>query len=148
MRDERGAMAESIFPNNIRAMQCNPGVAPCIIKEVFFPPEGPHEVATLIESAIVYQNTANYEMAVSSYERSRDLWREILNVEKLKNELELFFEMSLGSVYESCGKDEIAMSCYMRAKRIQLVYNHPDQAFPYCGLGSVLYHMDEPAWAL
>ena len=54
----------------------------------------------------------------------------------------------LGSVYESCGKDDIALSSYMRAKKIPLVYNHPDQAFPYCGLGSVLYHMDEPAWSL
>lgn len=56
--------------------------------------------------------------------------------------------MSLGSVYESFGKDDIALSYYMRARKVQLVYNHPDQAFPYCGLGSVLYHMDEPAWAL
>jgi len=29
-----------------------------------------------------------------------------------------------------------------------LPYNHPDQAFAFCGLGSVFYHMDEPAWAL
>ena len=76
------------------------------------------------------------------------MWRATLNVAKLRNELELFFEMSLGSVYESCGKDDIALSCYMRAKAIPLVYNHPDKAFPFCGLGSVLYHMDEPAWAL
>ena len=68
--------------------------------------------------------------------------------DKLRAEIELFFEMSLGSVYESAGKDDIAMSCYNRAKKIQLVYNHPDQAFPFCGLGSVLYHMDEPAWAV
>ena len=45
---------------------------------------------------------------------------------KLRNELELYFEMSLGSVYESCGKDDIALSSYMRAKKIPLVYNHPD----------------------
>lgn len=56
--------------------------------------------------------------------------------------------MSLGSVYESCGKDDIALSSYMKAKKISLVYNHPDLAFPYCGLGSVLFHTDEPAWAL
>jgi hypothetical protein len=47
-------MIENIFPNNIRGSQCNSGVAPCLIKEVFFPPEAPHEVATLIESALVY----------------------------------------------------------------------------------------------
>jgi len=56
--------------------------------------------------------------------------------------------MSLGSVYESCGKDDIAISYYMRAREIKLAYNHPDVAFSYCGLGSVMYHIDEPAWAL
>lgn len=57
--------------------------------------------------------------------------------------------MSLGSVYESAGKDELAIACYMRAiDECELPQNHPDQAFPYCGLGSVLYHIDEPAWAL
>ena len=36
----------------------------------------------------------------------------------------------------------------MKAKSVKLNYNHPDLAFAYCGLGSVLYHMEEPAWAL
>jgi hypothetical protein len=40
------------------------------------------------------------------------------------------------------------MNQYMRARDIKLSYNHPDLAFSYCGLGSVLYHMEEPAWAL
>lgn len=68
---------------------------------------------------------------------------------RLRPEQELYFLMSLGSVYESGGKDEIAISCYMEALTdVQLPYNHPDAAFPYCGLGSVFYHVDEPAWAL
>jgi len=45
---------ENLFPADIRADQCNPGVAPCIIKEVYLPPQAPEEVATLIESAVVY----------------------------------------------------------------------------------------------
>ena len=149
---------------------------PSIIKEVFFPPEAPHEVATLIESALVYQNSANYQMAVRSLEEARDLWRNIVNPpqpvaqsektgfsrkvdspepvaaptdSRLRPEQELFFLMSLGSIYESGGKDEIAISCYMKAiTEVELEYNHPDQAFPFCGLGSVFYHIDEPAWAL
>lgn len=36
----------------------------------------------------------------------------------------------------------------MNAKAIKLPYNHPDLAFAFCGLGSVFYHMEEPAWAL
>lgn len=57
--------------------------------------------------------------------------------------------MSLGSIYESCNLDDIGLACYMRAIEINLVYkNHPDRAFPYMGLRSVMYHIDEPAWAL
>ena len=66
----------------------------------------------------------------------------------LRKEHDLFFELSIGSVYESCGKDDLALDRYIKAKNIKLSYNHPDLAFAYCGLGSVLYHMEEPAWAL
>ena len=104
-------------------------------------------------------------MAIKTLEDARDNWRLLNNPvveqpnlkpgqqpikkeDKLRPELELYFEMSLGSVYESSGKDDIAIGCYMRALLVSLPKNHPDEAFPYCGLGSVLYHIDEPAWAL
>ena len=53
-------MNENTFPDNLRGDQQNAGIMPSIIKEVYFPPEAPSEVATLIESALVYQNSANY----------------------------------------------------------------------------------------
>ncbi len=87
-------------------------------------------------------------MAINSYEQARIDWRAEIGRTQLKLELELFFDMSLGSVYESCGKDDIALSYYMKAQKLKLPSNHPGLAFPYTGLGSVLYHMDEPAWAL
>ena len=71
MRMASKDMAENTFPMNIRGDQQNPGIMPHIIKEVFFPPEAPHEVATLIESALVYQNSANYQMAIRSLEEAR-----------------------------------------------------------------------------
>lgn len=79
MRDARKDLNANIFPVNNRGEASNPGIAPCIIKEVFFPPDSPQEVATLVESALVYQNTANYEMAIKSYEDARNIWREIVN---------------------------------------------------------------------
>ena len=144
------SMQENIFPMHLRGDQQNPSIMPSIIKEVFFPPEAERDVATLIESALVYQNSANYQMAVRSLEQARALWRESdphipaavpkkaqpgrpaepaqgPTENKLRPEQELFFHMSLGSVYESSGKDEIAISCYMNAiTDVQLEYNHPD----------------------
>jgi tetratricopeptide (TPR) repeat protein len=143
----------------LRGDHANPGIAPCIIKEVYFPPEAPTEVATLIESALVYQNTGNYNMAILCFENARKEWIELLIQEghqpkkdetsPLKKEQEMFFILSIASVYESCGKDDLALYQYIKAKDLNLTpFNHPDIAFPYCGLGSVLYHMEEPTWAL
>lgn len=70
---------ESVFPMNIRQESCNSGVMPTVIKEVFMPPDAPQTVATLIESSLVYQNSANYEMAVHSLEMARDEWRKLIN---------------------------------------------------------------------
>ena len=47
-------MMENAFPSSLRADQQNANTMPSLIKEVFFPPAAPHEVATLIESAMVY----------------------------------------------------------------------------------------------
>mmetsp|Transcript_30757 Transcript_30757/g.47154 ORF Transcript_30757/g.47154 Transcript_30757/m.47154 type:complete len:190 (+) Transcript_30757:913-1482(+) len=151
MQEARKELVENIFPLNIRGDQGNPGIAPCIIKEVYFPPEAPSAVATLIESALVYQNSANYEMAIECFEQARKDWLEDLKLKEvkvLKKEQEMFFDLSMASVYESCGKDDLALNYYLKAKQIKLTSNHPDLAFPYCGLGSVLYHMEEPAWSL
>jgi tetratricopeptide (TPR) repeat protein len=151
MNEARQDIVENIFPLNLRGDQGNPGVAPCIIKEVYFPPEAPSEVATLIESALVYQNSSNFEMAIKCFNDSKDLWLSLIKGNKdksLKKEQELFYDLSIASVYESCGKDDLALNTYMKAKAVKLPYNHPDRAFSYCGLGSVLFHMEEPAWAL
>lgn len=128
---------------SLKQDSCNTGVMPTIIKEVFMPPDAPSSVATLMESALVYQNSANYEMAVHSLEQARDEWRSLISspqkefakdatsamsktITYLRPEQELYFELSLGSIYESCGKDDIAISCYMKALRIKLAVNHPD----------------------
>jgi len=52
-----------------------------IIKEVYFPPEAPLEVATLIESAIVYQNDGNFIQAVDCLVKGKNKWAEILKAE-------------------------------------------------------------------
>ena len=72
------AISENMFPMNARGDQGNPGVTPCVIKEVYFPPESPSEVATLIESALVYQSDSNFEMSIDCFEQARETWLRIL----------------------------------------------------------------------
>ena len=47
------------------------------------PPNAPKEVAALIESTLVYQNAANYIMAVKTIEEARSKWRQIANPTKV-----------------------------------------------------------------
>ena len=60
-------------------------------------------------------------------------------------DLELFFELNYASIYESCGRDELALAQYVKAKEVndRLPYNSPDRALLYCGLGSVFHHLGE-----
>jgi tetratricopeptide (TPR) repeat protein len=125
---------------------CNSHVAACLIKEVYFPPEAPLQVATLIESANVYLSTEEYELAVSTFEEARETWKREFTGGSFKTEYELFFELSIANVLESAGHDEIALVKYISAKNVSsrgLPSHHPDVAIPYCGIASVLYHMEE-----
>lgn len=106
----------------------------------------------MVESALVYQNTAYYDLAIDCFEKALESWINILKAEgknvQLRSEYQLFFDLSIASVYESAGKDDLALKYYMKAKEINLAFNHPDLAFPYCGMGSIAYHMEEPAISL
>lgn len=77
VKKEREEIVENTFPVSIKGAQGNPGIAPVIIKEVYFPPESPSEVATLIESGLVYQNSAQYEMAIECMNNARSEWLRI-----------------------------------------------------------------------
>lgn len=143
--DELRRVENAPFTDNIKNDQCNPGIAPTIIKEVYMPFKSTNpEISTFIESALVYQNSAHYEQALESFEAAQDLWKKEGGNEKVE---ELYFKLSIASVFESSGRDEMALDAYLNARDVKLPYSHPDLAFAYCGLGSILYYMEEPAWA-
>lgn len=63
-------------------------------------------------------------MAIECYEKARETWLIQLKaidqaVKTLKRpEQEMFFHLSIGSVYESYGKDDLALNSYMRARDV------------------------------
>lgn len=93
-------MNTPLFSENIKDYACNPDLDPLIIKEVYFPPPAPQEIATLIESGLVYQNNAHYEQSLKSFEDARDKLKQI---KPLRPEIDLYFRLSLASVFESSG---------------------------------------------
>jgi len=57
----------------------------------------------------------------------------------------LYFEFSSGQIYESAGRDDFALQKYLTCKTLgeRIEFNNPDRALAFCGMGSVLYHMEE-----
>jgi len=66
-------------------------------------------------------------MAIECFDKARQEWIEELktsDTKVLKKEQELFFDLSIAGVYESCGKDDLALSFYMKAREIKLSHDH------------------------
>lgn len=84
---------------------------------------------------------------MNNYEQARKEWASIEGKD-LSDGLELFFEFQRGSVYESAGRDDLALSSYLQAKSYgnKLPLNSPDRALAYAGLGLIFYNTEE--WEL
>lgn len=115
--------------------QCYTSVRPCLIKEALIIPNSPTEVRTLLESCNLYMINRQYNKALKALHQAKEEWLNINEVEHLKAELEIYFNISLGQVYEETNNLKTAVRFYMKAKTIELYYNHPDAAIPFSSLG-------------
>eukprot|EP01015_Nassula_variabilis_P020355 TRINITY_DN3522_c0_g3_i3.p1 TRINITY_DN3522_c0_g3~~TRINITY_DN3522_c0_g3_i3.p1 ORF type:complete len:270 (-),score=49.98 TRINITY_DN3522_c0_g3_i3:87-896(-) len=123
-------------------------VAPCLIREVLYPFGMPDELCTYIESALDYQSSSNYIMAIKNLEAAKKICQQKPQGE-IPDEIFLFIEFSIGSVYESAGRDDYALNQYLNCRSYteKFDFMNPDRALPYCGLGSVFYHAEDYEWA-
>ena len=94
-------------------------------------PDASAEVRTLLESTFLYLINRDYEKALSALQLGRKEWLKELNALSLKEEVEMFFDIMIGQVYEESNNLQVAFKYYMKAKNIDLYYNHPDKAFPF-----------------
>lgn len=128
---------EVVFGNTLRIDS-----VPCVIREILFAPPCPQEVAKLLEVALTHHNTSHYELSIQTYIQAQDLWNEL---EEVPINSTIYFRCAIGSVYESCGQDELALAEYMEAKRFAdtLGDHHPDKALTYNCIGCVYQHMSQ-----
>lgn len=52
-------------------------------------------------------------MALKTFEEARTAWHEADAADELKPEIELFFELSCASIFESSCKDQLALGQYL-----------------------------------
>mmetsp|Transcript_10625 Transcript_10625/g.35558 ORF Transcript_10625/g.35558 Transcript_10625/m.35558 type:complete len:965 (-) Transcript_10625:237-3131(-) len=86
-------------------------------------------------------------------EEEEEIPQDVEDINGVPKEVLLFFFIALGSVYESAGLEELALSCYCEAKLIgdQLESkssSNSDCAISYSSIGSVLFHMGHYQFAL
>ncbi|CAI2368809.1 unnamed protein product [Moneuplotes crassus] len=123
--------------------QCYTAVRPCLIKEALMIPDSPTDVRTLLESSNLYMIKRQYKKALDALQQAKQEWLRIEEATNLKAELEIYFNISIGQVYEETNNLRIALRYYMKAKTIELTYNHPDKAIPFSSLGCVLLMLDQ-----
>mmetsp|Transcript_129600 Transcript_129600/g.223951 ORF Transcript_129600/g.223951 Transcript_129600/m.223951 type:complete len:262 (-) Transcript_129600:1593-2378(-) len=133
------------------------GGIPCLIREIFYAPPCPEEIATLFEVALTHHNTSHYALAVQTYLQAQDLWQTQLtgeyraddgpNPSPLPTEALLFLRLAIGSVFESAGQDEQALAEYFEGRRQAAAHglppNHPTHATLNSAIGAVYVHMSQ-----
>ena len=89
-------------------------------------------------------NESRYALAIENYNRAKELWKEEEGKNELSPQLELFFEFTIGGVYQSSGRDDYAFNSFYNCRNFieKIPYLNPDRALPYCGLGEVLYNVE------
>eukprot|EP01006_Ploeotia_vitrea_P007107 TRINITY_DN15990_c0_g1_i1.p1 TRINITY_DN15990_c0_g1~~TRINITY_DN15990_c0_g1_i1.p1 ORF type:complete len:270 (+),score=20.32 TRINITY_DN15990_c0_g1_i1:77-886(+) len=130
------------------------GGIPCLIREIYYAPPCPEEVAALFEVALTHHNTSNYALAVQTYMQAQQKWEIELTGEyqpehgptgsPLPPEAQLFIRLAVGSVFESAGQDDQALAEYMEAKRLTaslLPADHSINATVNSAIGSVYMHL-------
>jgi hypothetical protein len=150
---------------------------PCVLREVCRAPQAPLEVENLMESALAYHNSSQYDLAINAYIAARTTWLDWMEfmgastsssssskkedegdedlsdgeIERRKHESQdipvratIFILCGIGSVHESAGNDEMALTCYLDAQRTALArlsHDDADMAVTFSHLGSVCYHL-------
>ncbi|CAD8081559.1 unnamed protein product [Paramecium sonneborni] len=117
-------------------------VAPVMLPECLYPHDPPQQVRTMIEASLMSFTQQNYFLAMQNLNQAQELWQSLT---ELHDSEMVFFEYFGGQIYEIAGQDEAALNKFLRVKfhTDKLQAEHPDKALPYCGIGSVLYHMQE-----
>lgn len=104
-------------------------------------------VIMFIEAALTGQNEGRMVFAL----RNLDCAKKALEEERaILHEEQLFFLYTRASIFESAGRDDLAIMAYSQCRGLcdKLSFNHPDRALPFMGMGSVFYYSNEYVLAL
>ena len=143
------SLTDRFIKKTMKEILPNSKVFPTIIKEVLTPPQNlPQKAMELIVQSLEDRVIGDYEKAIKRMEKAQDFLPKDLN--KINWQAELYFNLTLGYLYETLGYNYQAIKYFAEA-----VHNHeklisfsPDIALPFCFLGEFFTRMQEYEWAL
>ncbi|KAL3659536.1 hypothetical protein V7S43_015524 [Phytophthora oleae] len=126
-----------------------------MIREVIMPPSLPPDVIQLLESALKFQNMAQYNMALSTLDSCTQRYQQQYpppsdgEFDPIQKEVQLFFTLQAASVHDSAQRDTQALKKYYEAMKIscQLPASHPARLLVKSCVGVTLFYAGELALA-
>ncbi|KAG3080960.1 hypothetical protein PI124_g1021 [Phytophthora idaei] len=152
-RSTPGIHSTDSQPNQDERPKSLPRVA--MIREIVMPPALPSDVIQLLESALKFQNMAQYHMALSTLDFCKQRYQEqypppnVDQVDPIWTEVQLFFTLQAASVYDSAHRDSQALTKYYEAMKLarQLPASHPGRLLVKSCVGVTLFYAGELALA-
>lgn len=126
----------------------NSNVYPSLIKEVLMIPSTLQSKSMeLIVESFKDQVSGHLETAIRRLEKAKE---SLSKADLGDNQVNIFFNLSFGSLYESMDYDIVAMKYYYEAKSFsdKLPPVDPDGALVYCFLGELFVKLKEFSWAM
>ena len=142
-------LTNRLVKNTFKEIIGHSNVYPSIIKEVLMiPKQCSQKVMELAIESMEDQINGKFENAIKRLEKAMSLVPKDINYSDWQ--LDLYFNLSLGSCYESLGYDLAALKYYYDSIAItqKMLIVDPDIALPYCFIGELFVKMEEFVWAL
>jgi hypothetical protein len=141
-------LTNRLLKQTIKEILPNSNVYPSLIKEVLMLPNSfQTKTIELIVESYKDQVSGHLEKAILRLEKAKDT---LTKENKSDNQVNLFFNLSFGSLYETLDYDVVALRYYYDAKSFsdKLPLSDPDCALVYCYMGEMFIKLKELSWAM
>ena len=156
IKDERylgskliNTLTNRVVKNTFKEIIANTNVYPSLIRETLILPNLlPSKIKEMIIECYKDQIKGHSEIAIRRLERSKILLRDLSSDDDIQ--VDLFYELTFGTLYEDLDYDLQAMKYYYEAKKLsdKLLQVDPDTALVYSYLGALFLKLNELEWSL
>ncbi|KAL4463410.1 hypothetical protein ABPG72_017131 [Tetrahymena utriculariae] len=124
--------------------------APVLLEEMIYPQNIPADAKKILEASILNYSQQNFYASLENLNTCYDTWLNVEDRSDLTIQNEIFFEFFKGMIFQSAGRDDLALSSFFSSKVLsdKLQMDYLDKALPYCGLGGILFRVEEYNLAL